>query len=726
MKRGLLLDEHAVRVGQPELLGREGGEPAAGRDVRGHPAGLHDRRRRQRRDRRRRRGGRRLRHRFGRPPHRGRGRSVERRRGERGSGSHLLHGGPIGDGGRDRRQLHGSGVDRQLERRRLERLGEGGHGVAAREDLDGGGLSTERVDPNPQASLGVRPRASVPATTAADAQERARDLDQPRGRVGAREPGREGRRVAVGDVDLSQDELALAQRVVAPPEHEHDRGVRGVLVAHRGLVHGLVREIHRADHGRVQLAAAQSVDRDLQRADPAELLRRRREARARERELRAESIRGDVRERADHVRRLERRPEGVGRGADPGLVGAERVSPRAGAPARAPARYLRVAAVADEHAGRLARERDPGHRLERGGEQHRLLRAGLLEVGRREAQLAHRDADALRGAERAPVVEHTLEVGDRLPVAHPRAEADHHDGAPRRRGHGGEGPVALVRLDEQVRVVAAEAERAQPRATRATPRGWPVERLERRRGERGARHVEVRGRKEDAFTQRLEELQEPGDARGGDQVADVRLERADRHRTLAVDRAHRGELRRVADPGPGRVALDVRDVARLEPRLLEGEPHRARLPLLGGRQQVLAAAVVRETDASDHPVDRAARAHRVVQALEHHDAAALAGHQSVGPLVEGPAPAGPAHRAERAEAHVDEEIIGAVHRPREHAVGATRLQITARALDGVERRRARGVERVRATTEAERLREQVGGEPAVEAVARVGGREPDP
>lgn len=120
-------------------------------------------------------------------------------------------------------------------------------------------------------------------------------------------------------------------------------------------------------------------------------------------------------------------------------------------------------------------------------------------------------------------------------------------------------------------------------------------------------------------------------------------------------------------------------------------------------------------------MERVAVTARVGESLEHHEARALGREQAVGVGVKRAATAALAQRAQGPEAHVNEEVVGAVDRARQHHVGLAVVQAIAGVLDRVQRRRARGIERECGRLQPERVPEQQRGQAGPEAVARVHG-----
>src|SRR5690606_39706432 len=98
--------------------------------------------------------------------------------------------------------------------------------------------------------------------------------------------------------------------------------------------------------------------------------------------------------------------------------------------------------------------------LERGGEEARLLAEGLLEIARREAQALERQAHLTCGASRLAGTKSFDEARRAFRVGDLRTDADDGDLGALRRVDGQVGTERRPLLDEEVRVVAAEAEGA--------------------------------------------------------------------------------------------------------------------------------------------------------------------------------------------------------------------------------------------------------------------------
>jgi hypothetical protein len=258
-------------------------------------------------------------------------------------------------------------------------------------------------------------------------------------------------------------------------------------------------------------------------------------------------------------------------------------------------------------------------------------------------------------------------------------------------------------LDHEMRVGAAEAEgadagEAPARAPRPRDRlgddanGYPLPRDPRiGRGE-------VERARDALVTEREDDLEQPADPRRRLGVTDVRLERPDEERAVGGSAdAHHGaerlDLDRVAERGPRAVRLDVVHVGwgdagvgerAADDRLLreavrDGEPR--------------AATVLVHRAAADDGEHAVAVAHRVRQALEGDDGAALGADEAVGAGVEGlAAPVGRHHPPlrEEGEGRVGEDDVDAAG---EGEVALARAQRLAGEMDRGERRGAGGVDR---------------------------------
>ncbi len=351
-------------------------------------------------------------------------------------------------------------------------------------------------------------------------------------------------------------------------------------------------------------------------------------------------------------------------------------------------------------------------------QQDQLLAQGLLQLGGRETEPAgvkgyHVGVET--GLGRLPAQKPAAEGHGVGVLVGAQAQAD--NGDPKRSaGLGLAAPFARfiggILLNQQVGVVAAEAEAADRRRALAVP-GLP------RRGgvghgEGGVLECVGQGPGAGGGGQLLvlhgrQGLDQSGDPRRRDQVAEVRLQRAQGDGGPAIDAAQGGDLGGVAYRGAGGVALDVLHLLRRQPGLVQGGAHGPHLPVAGRRQEAASAPVVGQAHAPDHPVDAVARRQGVVQPLQRHEGGAFRRDQAIGVAVEGPALPGQAQGVQGAEAHMQEQLVGGVHRSGQHQVRAAVLQPVAGGLDGVEPRGAGGVQRQRTPVQAEGARGQHGG-----------------
>src|SRR5262245_36044276 len=98
------------------------------------------------------------------------------------------------------------------------------------------------------------------------------------------------------------------------------------------------------------------------------------------------------------------------------------------------------------------------------------------------------------------------------------------------------------------------------------------------------------------------------------------------------------EFDRVAGRCTSRVAFDELNVRRIPAGLPVSPTQSPQLPLARGLEDV-SFDVVGKSDAGDDAVDRVAVCDRVGESFENERASTLADHESVGPVVEGGAPA---------------------------------------------------------------------------------------
>ena len=249
-------------------------------------------------------------------------------------------------------------------------------------------------------------------------------------------------------------------------------------------------------------------------------------------------------------------------------------------------------------------------------------------------------------------------------------------------------------LQDHVRVRAAEAERADACAARPFPDcpGCAAGRYRHRQcvpRDVRIRCREVQVRRNLAVLQTERRLDQSRDAGRRFQVAQVRLGRAKEQRLLArsagaVHRTDRLHLDGIAERRTGAVGLDVVDVRRLQPCVVErGAQHRF-LGWPARRRQPAAAAVLVDRRAADHRVDAIAIAQRITQSLEHDDAHALTAHVAVARRVERLAAAVAREHARTAEVHGE---VGCQHQADtrcECGVALATAQRPAREMHGHE------------------------------------------
>ena len=255
-------------------------------------------------------------------------------------------------------------------------------------------------------------------------------------------------------------------------------------------------------------------------------------------------------------------------------------------------------------------------------------------------------------------------------------------------------------LQHDVRVGAAQAEGRDARAPRvpvAGPRAQRVRDDEGRAREVDARVglVEVQRRWDLALADGEDRLDEPRDPRGGVQVADGGLDRAERAEAGAVGPGaerlrQRGHLHGVAHLGPGAVRLHVAHGVRGDAGPRQRVPDRPRLPVAPGRGEAgLPPAVVGDGGAADHGVARVAVGEGVLQPLEQHHARAVAADGAARARVEGAA--APVRREHAALAV---QVAGGLREVDGHASGQDHVRVAgeqalAGQVDGHQRRGAR-------------------------------------
>ena len=351
-------------------------------------------------------------------------------------------------------------------------------------------------------------------------------------------------------------------------------------------------------------------------------------------------------------------------------------------------------------------------------EHRQLLAERRLQIVRREPLLGEAQLDvghaALTVASRHGVAPSTR-VGERLAAdrrGRGDAEADDGDGGRRRLGASGadareRARVALTpaprrsggrccRRSRTPRRRRAGRRRARRRGATVRPR---VSRRNGRSGERVERVLDVQGRRAHLVAHRLDHLDQAGDARRGDQVAECwtsAIRSADRRSRRTPPHVD-SQLGGVADLRAGGVAFEQRDVGRLDSPATSNAWRIARTwPAPDG------TSMPAPRPSFDRPTPRmmpwivSPSRDRVVEAPQRDEAASLGGHEAVGVAVERPRPAAAAQRLERGEAHVDEQVVGAVDGSGEHEVGDAVVQPIAGQLDRVQAARTGRVERERA------------------------------
>ncbi|MGX1133694.1 hypothetical protein RKD49_005884 [Streptomyces glaucescens] len=215
-------------------------------------------------------------------------------------------------------------------------------------------------------------------------------------------------------------------------------------------------------------------------------------------------------------------------------------------------------------------------------------------------------------------------------------------------------------------------------------------------------------------------LDEPGDARGALQVADVGLHGTDAQRggpggaARAEGGSQGGGLDRVADGCAGAVEFDVLDVVRGGSRAPVGLPDDLFLGAGVGCGEAVAAAVVVRRAAADHAQHGVAVGDGPFEGLEDDERAALAAYVAVGAGVEGadaavrgqPAHPGRGGRALGGEGEVDSAGQG--------QVALAPPQALAGQVHGDQGRRLGGVDGQAGPAQPEPVRDAVGDDAALE------------
>ncbi len=185
-------------------------------------------------------------------------------------------------------------------------------------------------------------------------------------------------------------------------------------------------------------------------------------------------------------------------------------------------------------------------------------------------------------------------------------------------------------------VAAAEAERVDrgaPRGPARRPRirGLPQLQAAAVQGINGMGQANRRRRWTLRVLEGPEQLQHAGRAAGGDEVPQLRLERADRHLVrVAENGAHAENLLAVAHQCAGGMTLEQLDIGRRQCGAVVGPADGTLLPDGGRMQQARPAAIIAEPYPADDAVDAVAGEDGVIEALEHQRGGALGGQQAIG------------------------------------------------------------------------------------------------
>ena len=237
------------------------------------------------------------------------------------------------------------------------------------------------------------------------------------------------------------------------------------------------------------------------------------------------------------------------------------------------------------------------------------------------------------------------------------------------------------------------------------------------------RGAEIGGGGQLSLAHGQQHLGQRGGAGGGQQVADVGLDRTDdagwpAWPQIAPQLAQAGNLGGVADLRAGGVAFDQVHVPRLPAGPGVGGPHRPQLPF-GKRRQQAAAHIVGQADAADYAVDPVAVGNSVFGAFEQKDAGPFSDHQAVSGGVERRADPPARQGAQLGEAHLGIERVGSRESAGQHRVGAAGQQFVGCQFDRVERGGAGGVQGAAAPAQAERGRQHSSRQAGHIAVERV-------
>ena len=524
--------------------------------------------------------------------------------------------------------------------------------------------------------------------------------------------------------------FALEQQHAAAVGHNAAHGQPGA--RQRSAVHRLRAHIHRTHQRCIRCAALQRLQRQLQRMQAGKLLSRHGAAGAANAKLAVQAVGGHVRHQAQrcgsHRPRLQLLARSfkacAGRHCQLHII-----QKFAEAQVQAEAAGLCITAHAHKHSRAFKRHRRHlRQRLMRQLQRQQLLRTGLLQVFGRKRRTLQRQLDGAhcarsrghcrtgRSLQRAPEVLHIRAI--------PRAHGHGHNRAalrPRQR-HAAPALGALHRralLHQQLRIVAAKAKSIDGCAPHTAC--LPVSRLHCRRQHRAVQRrvkcIQMQDAGLHAGLHRLQHFDQAGHARHGQQVAQVRLHRAQRHALGSAEYfCATLNLGGIAQRGAGGMALNQVYVLRAQAAAAEGSLHRAHLPGRGWHQHAGAAPVVGQARAADHAQNVAAIRQRIFQALQHHQRCAFGRHQPVRRCVQRPALPAAAQRLQRGEAGMDGEPVHARHAARQHYIRAPGRQPVTRKLDGIQRRRTGGIHHEAAACKLQRLAQQLHRQPGHKAV----------
>ena len=560
-------------------------------------------------------------------------------------------------------------TSKSLDRGDIARDGDAARAVQARDDH---GARQAAFDEERLRLLGAEgegghralpPRAALQGAAAADHLDRLLEAERPAG------PRRGHLAHAVAE-HHGRGDPARAQHFGEPDLHREERGLRDLgavesprAVAARELVEqgevgevleDLLDRLHRRSEGRVLLEKA-----------PPHALPLRAVARV------DEGDRGVLRE---------------SRGRDHPFA------------ARLPCRERR------EHRGHQARRPAEGHgtmlvplAMHGGGpcDVVETRSPGRPEVG---GQVPGRGPECLRGAPAHHERQRGLLVGVRAP------RADRGDLLRRaREDHVGVGSAEPEGVDaDHQRAVGAQPHRRRHHAQVQFVEGdVRVERLDVERGG----HF--------AVANAMHRLHEPGEPRGGLEVAEVALHGADQQGGACGPAppeglAERGRLHRIADRGSGAMRLDVVDIGRADAGALVSLEQQAGLRGAARHGDPRLASVGVDRRARDHGEHGIAVGERLVEILEQHDRPALRAHVAVAPGAEGGTVAAPRKHGGLGKGDEAERVHVQAHAAGQGEpafAGGDRL---AGLVEGDERRGAGGVDRHARPVEVEDVGDPVG------------------